>query len=115
MSVAFAMVQGNAINTATNHVNPTILALHSRSLGIDNTYFLAETPQNISDHILALYGAKVLAFTKHDPSKLTIDLERVTSADQAGKGGQKEGAIFIHSSVPGVKAVEGPGAVVEKR
>jgi glutamate dehydrogenase len=87
------------------------------SLGIDNTYFLSETPQNIADHILALYGAKVLAYTKHDPSKLTIDLERITTADQAAisTAGQKEGAVFIHSSVAGVKATEGPAATVEKR
>lgn len=66
----------------------------------------------------------MLAFTKHDPSKLTIDLERITTEEQAAKavqggavggGGQREGAVFIHSSIPGVKAVEGPGAVVEKR
>lgn len=61
----------------------------------------------ITDHIVALYGAKVLAFTKHDPSKLTIDLEHI---DKNGNG-----ATFIHTSPPGKTSIEGPGATVEKR
>jgi NAD-specific glutamate dehydrogenase len=76
-------------------------------LGIDDTYFTNESPDVISDHVLALYGAKVLAFTKHDPTKLVIDLERI---DENG-----EGATFIHTSAPGVTALEGPGATCESR
>ncbi|KAL7418622.1 NAD-dependent glutamate dehydrogenase [Cryptotrichosporon argae] len=82
-------------------------------LSLDNTYFLTETPQVIADHILALYSAKLLAFTKHDPEKLVIDLEKVTPAGE-GKDG-KEGAVFIHTSKPGVSTTEGPGGTVEKR
>ncbi|KAG9315692.1 NADH-dependent glutamate dehydrogenase [Chiua virens] len=76
-------------------------------LGIDDTYFQNESPSVISDHIMALFGAKVLAFTKHDPSKLVIDLERI---DEKGNG-----ATFIHTSRPGLTSTEGPGATCETR
>ena len=76
-------------------------------LGIDDTYFQNESPSVISDHIIALFGAKVLAFTKHDPDKLVIDLERI---DDKGNG-----ATFIHTSRPGVNSSEGPGATCESR
>ncbi len=87
------------------------------SLGIDNTYFLGETAPVVADHILAIYSAKVLAYTKHDPSKLMIDLESITTEESSVKGGgkRKEGAVWIHSSMPGLSASDGPGAVVEKR
>lgn len=84
------------------------------SLGIDNAYFIAETPQIIADHVLALYSAKLLATTKHDPSQLVIDLEKVTTEEDA-KQGASEGAVFIHSSAAGISAKDGPGATVEKR
>ncbi|CAK9782342.1 NAD-dependent glutamate dehydrogenase [Cutaneotrichosporon oleaginosum] len=84
------------------------------SLGIDNAYFSNETPQNISDSILGLYSAKLLAFTKHDPAALKIELEKVTTEEDC-KAGVKEGAVFIHSSAAGVSAKDGPGATVEKR
>lgn len=74
-------------------------------LGIDDTYFRNETVESISDHIIALFGAKVLAYTKHDPSKLAIDLEKIDD----------NGAVFIHSSTPGETATEGPGSNCESR
>lgn len=85
-------------------------------LGIDNTYFLSETPAAIADHVLALYSAKLLAYTKHDPERLVIDLEKVTLEGE-GKAGEsgKDGAVFIHTSKAGVSVTEGPGATVEKR
>ena len=46
------------------------------SLRIDDTYFEHETVDTISNHIIALYGAKVLAYTKHEPNQLVIDLEK---------------------------------------
>ena len=76
-------------------------------LGIDDTYFTAETAEGVADHVLALYGAKVLAFTKHDPSKLFIELEKINP--------DGSGAVFIHNSQPGVTATSGPGATCEKR
>ncbi|KAI0770618.1 NAD-dependent glutamate dehydrogenase [Fomes fomentarius] len=76
-------------------------------LGIDDTYFQAESVEVISDHIIALFGAKVLAYTKHDPSKLVIDLEKI---DENGNG-----ATFIHSSSPGKTVTDGPGATCESR
>lgn len=76
-------------------------------LGIDDTYFQNESVSVISDHILALFGAKVLSFTKHDPNKLVIDLEKI---DQKGNG-----ATFIHTSPPGLTSTEGPGATCESR
>ena len=53
------------------------------SLGIDDTYFANESVPVIADHIIALFGAKVLAYTKHDPRALVIDLERVAAGDEA--------------------------------
>ncbi|KAH9950670.1 NADH-dependent glutamate dehydrogenase [Amylocystis lapponica] len=76
-------------------------------LGIDDTYFQAESVDVISDHIIALFGAKVLAYTKHDPTQLVIDLEKI---DEQGNG-----ATFIHSSMPGKTATEGPGSTCESR
>jgi len=76
-------------------------------LGIDDTYFQNESVDTISDHIIALFGAKVLAYTKHDPSKLVIDLENI---DPSGKG-----ATFIHTSPPGLTITEGPGSTCESR
>ncbi|KAI0298145.1 NADH-dependent glutamate dehydrogenase [Multifurca ochricompacta] len=74
-------------------------------LGIDDTYFRNETVEVISDHVIALFGAKVLAYTKHDPSKLVIDLEKI---DDDGNG-----ATFIHTSPPGLTSTQGPGSHVE--
>ena len=71
--------------------------LTNRNLGISDTYFAVETPQTICDHILALYGAKIMAFTKHSNS-LDIDLEHAT----------EDGAVFIHSSAPGRSPPDGP-------
>jgi len=61
----------------------------------------------IAEHIIALFGAKILAYTKHDPSKLVIDLEKID--EKAGR------ATFIHTSSPGITASEGPGADCESR
>lgn len=86
-----------------------------QSLGIDNTYFLNESPTVIAEAILSLYAAKVLAYTKHDPNRLIIDLETVTTGEVAKQSGKKEGAVWIHTSTPGVSATDGPGAKVEKK
>ncbi|PPQ75710.1 hypothetical protein CVT26_000951 [Gymnopilus dilepis] len=77
------------------------------NLGIDDTYFANESREVIADHIIALFGAKILAYTKHDPSKLVIDLEKI---DEDGNG-----ATFIHTSPPGLTTTEGPGATCEAR
>ncbi|KAJ7637550.1 Glutamate/Leucine/Phenylalanine/Valine dehydrogenase-domain-containing protein [Mycena polygramma] len=77
------------------------------NLGIDDTYFANENAAVISDHIIALYAAKIQAYTKHDVNSLVIDLEKIND------GGT--GATFIHTSPPGVTATEGPGATVEAR
>ncbi|KAF8129133.1 NAD-specific glutamate dehydrogenase [Mycena galopus ATCC 62051] len=76
-------------------------------LGIDDTYFANESPAVISDHIIALYAAKIQAYTKHDASTLNIDLEKINE--------NGTGATFIHTSPPGVTSTEGPGATVEVR
>lgn len=86
---------------------PNEVAWFYDHLGIDDTYFTAETAAGVADHVLALYGAKILAFTKHDPAALFIELEKI-SPDGSG-------ATFIHNSKPGVTASEGPGATCEKR
>nr|ODN93344.1 glutamate dehydrogenase [Cryptococcus depauperatus CBS 7841] len=85
-------------------------------LGIENSYFLWETPNAIANHVLALFSAKLLAFTKHDPQQLVIDLERIIPEGKDVESDKnREGAVWIHSSKAGVSTTEGPGATVEKR
>ena len=56
---------------------------------------LSETPDAIADHVLALYSAKLLAYTKHDPEKLVIDLEKITTDDGKDKGKDGAGCLSI--------------------
>ncbi|KAK7001846.1 NAD-specific glutamate dehydrogenase [Favolaschia claudopus] len=84
---------------------PAEVAWFYTNLGIDDTYFANESVSVISDHIIALYAAKIQAYTKHDVNSLVIDLEKIT----------EDGATFIHTSPPGVTSTDGPGASVETR
>ncbi|ORZ31905.1 Glutamate/Leucine/Phenylalanine/Valine dehydrogenase-domain-containing protein [Catenaria anguillulae PL171] len=72
------------------------------NLGIDDMYFMLESVDTIANHIMALYGAKIFAFTKNE-NVLDINLERETDA----------GAVYIHTSRPGVSTSTGPQ--VERR
>ena len=81
-------------------------------LGIVDTYFATETVDEICDHIIGLFGAKVVAFTKHDMSSLEIELEKIQRGTNPG---DKDGALFIHTSPPGVTSTEGPGATCKRR
>jgi hypothetical protein len=65
-------------------------------------YFMLESVDTIANHIMALYGAKIFAFTKNE-SALDINLERET----------ENGAVYIHTSRPGVSTTTGPQ--VERR
>ncbi|KAG0011843.1 NAD-dependent glutamate dehydrogenase [Entomortierella chlamydospora] len=81
---------------------PTALAQNEVSwfygnLGIDDMYFASESVESIANHIMALYGAKIFAYTKND-NGLDINLERET----------EEGAVYIHTSRPGVSQLYGP-------
>lgn len=67
------------------------------NLGIDNMYFSMESAQLIANHIMALYSAKMTAFLK-DTNSLDIDLEQE----------HEDGAVYIHSSKPGVSTLSGP-------
>ncbi|CAG8550783.1 9839_t:CDS:2 [Diversispora eburnea] len=67
------------------------------NLGIDDMYFSLESIETIANHILALYGAKISAYTKNE-NALDINLERETD----------EAAVYIHTSRPGVSNVKGP-------
>jgi glutamate dehydrogenase len=68
------------------------------------SYFANESVEVITDHISALYAAKIIAYTKQ-ANALVIDLERIT----------EQKALFIHTSAPGVSAREGPGQLCERR
>ena len=61
-------------------------------------YFSLENVDTIANHILALYGAKIFAYTKHEERELDINLERET----------EDGAVYIHTSRPGVSQLTGP-------
>ena len=67
------------------------------NLGIDNMYFLMENVETISNHIMALYAAKMIAFTKNDTS-FDVNLEQETDS----------AAVYIHNSCPGVSVTDGP-------
>ncbi|KAI9356984.1 Glutamate/Leucine/Phenylalanine/Valine dehydrogenase-domain-containing protein [Zopfochytrium polystomum] len=67
------------------------------NLGIDDMYFQVESAETVAQHVLALYGAKLFAYIKNE-NELNIDLERET----------EEGAVYIHTSRPGISAQSGP-------
>jgi glutamate dehydrogenase len=71
--------------------------LNFRNLGIDDMYFQQEAIDTIAGHIMSLYAAKIFAFIKNQNS-LEINLERET----------EEGAVYIHTSAPGVSQLTGP-------
>ena len=73
------------------------VVLIDRNLGVDDIYFQEEAVETIAQHILGLYAAKMNSFMKNDHS-LDIHLERETS----------QGAVYIHTSKPGVSNVDGP-------
>ncbi|CAO3633164.1 unnamed protein product [Mucor fragilis] len=67
------------------------------NLGIDDFYFALESVETIANHIMALYGAKILAFTKNE-NVLDINLEKES----------EDSSVYIHSSQPGVSQLQGP-------
>ncbi|KAJ3286072.1 NAD-dependent glutamate dehydrogenase [Borealophlyctis nickersoniae] len=67
------------------------------NLGIDDMYFQLEGIETIAQHIMALYGAKILAYIKNE-DELDINLERETD----------ESAVYINTSRPGVSNPVGP-------
>ncbi|KAI8377565.1 Glutamate/Leucine/Phenylalanine/Valine dehydrogenase-domain-containing protein [Radiomyces spectabilis] len=67
------------------------------NLNIDDYYFALESVETIANHIMALYGAKILAFTKHE-NVLDVNLQKES----------EDSSVFIHSSQPGVSQVHGP-------
>jgi glutamate dehydrogenase len=60
-------------------------------------YFQQESIETVGQHIMALFGAKIFAYIKNEKS-LDINLERETA----------DGAVYIHTSRPGVSNVNGP-------
>ncbi|TPX74221.1 hypothetical protein CcCBS67573_g04511 [Chytriomyces confervae] len=67
------------------------------NLGIDDMYFQVEPIETIAQHILALYGAKIFAYIKNKGA-LDINLDRENA----------DGAVYIHTSTPGVSVLDGP-------
>lgn len=56
-----------------------------------------ENVETISNHIMALYAAKMIAYTKNDTS-FDVNLEQETES----------AAVYIHNSSPGVSVIDGP-------
>ncbi len=67
------------------------------NLGIDDSYFILENNERIANHIISLYAAKMSAFTRQK-KELDIHLDRET----------EDGAIYIHTSKPGISDLNGP-------
>lgn len=61
------------------------------NLGIDDQYFRMESVETIAEHVTSLYGAKILAWSRHQ-KQLDINLEKES----------ENNAVYIHSSTPGV-------------
>ncbi|WFD36784.1 glutamate dehydrogenase [Malassezia cuniculi] len=67
------------------------------SLGIDDTYFALESVDTIANHVMALYGSKIIEFTNDSPT-LNIDLKR----------DHDDGAVYIYSTPAGRDAPSAP-------
>ncbi|KAI9028228.1 Glutamate/Leucine/Phenylalanine/Valine dehydrogenase-domain-containing protein [Phycomyces nitens] len=67
------------------------------NLNIDDYYFALESVETIGSHIMALYGAKILAYTKNE-NVLDINLQKESD----------ESSVYVHSSKPGVSVLSGP-------
>ncbi|KAG5440165.1 hypothetical protein PCANB_001734 [Pneumocystis canis] len=72
------------------------------NLGIDDMYFQKENITVIANHILALYSAKIIAFSRHS-KELEIRLEKE----------DEDHAVYIDTSIPGETNLKGP--LYEKR
>lgn len=81
----------------TSSILLSLLTTFNRNLGIDDYYFALESVETIANHITALYGAKILAFTKNE-NELDINLEKESETS----------SVYIHSSQPGISQLEGP-------
>ena len=67
------------------------------NLGIDDMYFMMESVDTIAQHIMSLYAAKIFAYVKNE-NVLDVNLERE----------KDDGAVYIHTSRPGVSQLSGP-------
>ncbi|KZF22363.1 glutamate/leucine/phenylalanine/valine dehydrogenase [Xylona heveae TC161] len=68
-----------------------------QELGIDDMYFETETVDNIVNHILSLYAAKIAAYARDD-KRLEIRLDKEAT----------DHAVYIDTSKPGVSIMDGP-------
>ncbi|KAJ1953191.1 NAD-dependent glutamate dehydrogenase, partial [Dispira parvispora] len=95
------MLRVSAVLTNMGFIPPELIksevSWFYNNLGIDDMYFMLENDETIANHILALYGAQVSSFTKTD-GHLDINLEKES----------EDGAVFIHTSQPGVSQLQGP-------
>ncbi|KAJ1677942.1 NAD-dependent glutamate dehydrogenase, partial [Spiromyces aspiralis] len=106
----------NVYSGKESHMNEIIALLHNddysyiprekilgevnwfyNDLGLDDYYFMTESPETVANHILAIYGSKIMSASKqHD--KLTVNLAQKNNL----------GAVYIHNSLPGVSKTDGP-------
>lgn len=84
-------IVGGAVNT------DSYISSRYSNLGIDDFYFSLESVETIANHIMSLYGAKILAYTKHE-NVLAVNLEKES----------EDSSVYIHSSEPGVSQLQGP-------
>lgn len=73
------------------------LTLLLSNLGIDDYYFVLESVETIANHVMSLYGAKMLAYTRNE-NALDVKLEKE----------EDDSSVYIHSSKPGVTESQGP-------
>ncbi|ORY45063.1 NAD-dependent glutamate dehydrogenase [Rhizoclosmatium globosum] len=87
----------------SDHVEAEVVWFY-KHLGLEDLYFKLETPENISQLILALFAAKIDAFIKNE-SVLDINLVRET----------ENGAIYIQSAAPGASSRLGYERIIDEK
>ncbi|KAI9470231.1 Glutamate/Leucine/Phenylalanine/Valine dehydrogenase-domain-containing protein [Coemansia mojavensis] len=65
-------------------------------LGLDDMYFMLESPTAVARHITSLYGAQLSSAGQDNAINVTF------------QNRHESGAVFIHNSVPGMSKTEGP-------
>ncbi|PVU90824.1 hypothetical protein BB559_004418 [Furculomyces boomerangus] len=79
-----------------NHINSEVEWFYT-NLGIDDLYFSMEEPEIVAEHVVGLYAAEISAIASKK-EKININFHRETP----------EASVFIHTSVPGISAIDGP-------
>ncbi|KAJ2373098.1 NAD-dependent glutamate dehydrogenase, partial [Coemansia sp. RSA 2611] len=82
-------------NAIPRHLIETEVAWFYDVLGLDDMYFMLESPTAVAGHITSLYGAQLSSVGQDNLVNVTFQSRH------------ESGAVFIHNSVPGVSKTDG--------